>query len=56
MEKAAQIRAEMEEIDRLYREMDRAWRKINTQEEELWEISNQRNTLVELELNPTATT
>jgi hypothetical protein len=56
MEKAAQVRAEMEEIDRLYREMDRAWRKIDNQENELWEISNARDALYELENNPTATT
>jgi predicted nucleic acid-binding Zn-ribbon protein len=38
MVKAAQVRAEMEEIDRLFREMDRAWRKIQTQEDQLWEL------------------
>lgn len=38
MIKAAQVRAEMEEIDRLWREIDRAWRKIQPQEDQLWEI------------------
>lgn len=38
MIKAAQVRAEMEEIDRLWREIDKAWRKIQDQENQLWEI------------------
>jgi hypothetical protein len=49
MEKAAQVRAEMEEIDRLYRLLDRAWRKISVQEDELWEISQARDTLYNFE-------
>jgi hypothetical protein len=38
MVKAAEVRAQMEEIDRLFREMNKAYRKIERAENELWEL------------------